>query len=311
MKKLFAIAMVICLVFAMSGAVLTASAEEAKPVDVKPVSFLYFTCPRGNATVEVKMEEHIDLSARIGTDEWTPVLEDRTFTLGLGERVYFKGTNPNGLGGNLHFAVSGVATVGGDLTTLLSENGQVDTIPCENCFAGLFAGSAGLTGASELELPSMNLAKGCYAGMFKDCTMLENAPLLPAEELAENCYENLFCGCKSLHAVTVRLKDYKEYEWSADEILSTTTAGWLEGVADRFFFCCTKDTPTNLRGVDFIPEQAEIVIGADKPYVENVDYLGASVLSTGNIVILCIVGAAAIAAIAALVVWKKRLAGRK
>jgi hypothetical protein len=30
------------------------------------------------------------------------------------------------------------------------------------------------------ELPAMKLARGCYACMFKKCTLLEIAPVLPA-----------------------------------------------------------------------------------------------------------------------------------
>lgn len=50
-------------------------------------------------------------------------------------------------------------------------------------------------------LPAIELAKGCYLGMFSNCTSLRTAPYLPAKKLANNCYAYMFSGCKSLKDV--------------------------------------------------------------------------------------------------------------
>ena len=48
--------------------------------------------------------------------------------------------------------------------------------------------------------PTVEVTLGdfCYAGMFKDCWKLTNAPNLPAKTLALGCYSQMFSNCPKL-----------------------------------------------------------------------------------------------------------------
>ena len=67
----------------------------------------------------------------------------------------------------------------------------------EHCYEGLFKGCINLVNAPSI-LPATTLSDYCYSGMFRDCTSLTTAPALPATTLADNCYYSMFQGCTSL-----------------------------------------------------------------------------------------------------------------
>ena len=91
-------------------------------------------------------------------------------------------------------------TVGGDITTLITQNGNVESLGA-NYFAELFSGKEGLTDASDLILPSTTLAADCYISMFNGCTALTATPALPATTLAAGCYSYMFSGCTALTTI--------------------------------------------------------------------------------------------------------------
>ena len=75
--------------------------------------------------------------------------------------------------------------------------GQTDLTGKDSVFRQLFRDSK-LLSAENLILPATTLAKGCYDGMFYECTSLTTAPELPATTLANECYYTMFKGCTSL-----------------------------------------------------------------------------------------------------------------
>ncbi|MCQ3907276.1 MAG: hypothetical protein MJ219_00505 [Mycoplasmoidaceae bacterium] len=89
-------------------------------------------------------------------------------------------------------------TVSGNIMSLLSENFEsLIEIPSEGCFDSLFCQS-GISSAADLILPSDELTKFCYAGMFMGCGSLTQPPELTATILAQGCYQFMFSGCWSL-----------------------------------------------------------------------------------------------------------------
>lgn len=154
-------------------------------------------------------------------NKWDEKNGVRTLVLQPNEKVYLKNMG-SGLSKNYsdfyRFSSTSYFSAGGDITTLLTENGT-DTLT-NYCFYDLFQGCTSLTSAPKL--PATTLANYCYYGLFQSCTSLTSAPSLPATTLKIGCYSSIFYGCKSLNSVTTYANDI-----SADYCL----ANWLSGVA--------------------------------------------------------------------------------
>ena len=125
------------------------------------------------------------------------------------------------------FVMTGKIAASGSIMYLLKKEGDLDTIPSNNCFSNLFYYCRSLTQSPELpattlmvscylsmfegcyslttasELPATTLLAGCYNSMFRDCTSLTTAPELPATTLANFCYNNMFNGCSSLNSIKI------------------------------------------------------------------------------------------------------------
>ena len=134
---------------------------------------------------------------------WTPLTDgDMVILKNVGDKVYFKGNNPNGFlhgeGGEAtsSFCMQGLIAASGNVMSLIDGVGKTTVIPNPNCFSHLFRNCKALTKAPEL--PATTLTEGCYADMFMDCEKLLETPELPATELAAECYQQMFVGCVSL-----------------------------------------------------------------------------------------------------------------
>ena len=134
---------------------------------------------------------------------WTPLTDgDMVILKNVGDKVYFKGNNPNGFsheeGGEAisSFCMQGLIAASGNVMSLIDGVGKTTVIPNPNCFSQLFRNCKALTKAPKL--PATTLTEGCYADMFMDCEKLLEAPELPATELATICYQQMFVGCVSL-----------------------------------------------------------------------------------------------------------------
>ena len=170
---------------------------------------------------------------------WLPLTPDgRVILENVGDKVYFRGNNPDGFSHALydmfspdsndrnacsHFMIlGGNVSASGSVMSLIDGVGISETIPCDYCFAYLFYYCGGLLNAPDLtattltkycydhmfqscqnlkqasDLPAMTLTEGCYSNMFNNCFLLERAPELPAKTLAKHCYEAMFMSCSKL-----------------------------------------------------------------------------------------------------------------
>ena len=154
-------------------------------------------------------EEELFPDINYSTDEgttWNTMHINDSITLeNVGDKVYFKGVNPNGLSQsegsqrrlhNVNFGMSGRIAASGSVMSLIDGEGISTKIPQESCFYNLFSRCSALTQAPEL--PATTLTRDCYNGMFSGCTNLTKAPDLPATELEPRCYQSMFLDCKNL-----------------------------------------------------------------------------------------------------------------
>ncbi len=150
----------------------------------------------GNITIQYSIDEG---------KSWQTLKQEEKITLeNIGDKVYLKGDNPNGLNGNYSgdyqmgctFSMSGRLSASGSVMSLVDETGRSTTIPNKNCFSYLFANCESLTQAPEL--PATTLMDSCYSNMFLGCTSLKKAPELPATIMSEACYQYMFMGCLDL-----------------------------------------------------------------------------------------------------------------
>lgn len=134
---------------------------------------------------------------KLNWNKWDENGGVRTLILQPNEKVYFKNTG-SGLSKHYadyyNFSSTSYFSAGGDVTTLITENGT-NTLT-DFCFFNLFNGCTSLTSAPSLK--ATTLANYCYNNMFEGCTSLTSAPALPATKLANSCYASMFSGCTSL-----------------------------------------------------------------------------------------------------------------
>ena len=96
------------------------------------------------------------------------------------------------------FSFTGEVNVGGDITTLLSPDGDVSSLPAHS-FRLLFSKCTVLISAADLSLPATEIGNYCYKNMFSGCTKLTSAPKgLPVTTLGIECCFEMFSGCTKL-----------------------------------------------------------------------------------------------------------------
>ncbi|MBQ0085192.1 MAG: leucine-rich repeat protein [Prevotella sp.] len=149
--------------------------------------------------------------SRDGGANWTTVDFSTVETTGditltnVGDKVYFRNngtsaTFSQSADNYYQFVMSGNVAASGNVMSLIDNNMESTTIPCNYCFYNLFNNCTELINAANLKLPATTLAEACYQNMFEDCISLEVAPALPAETLVKNCYNKMFEDCISLEA---------------------------------------------------------------------------------------------------------------
>ena len=192
------------------------------PVPPTPtVNYMYFEAQEANSTVALTSTLTTAPNLEYSTDgetwqEWQHTTADSVHTFdtitltAIGDRVYLRGDNPNGLGtlpeGTLmplysHFVMAGKIAAGGNIMSLLDKDAEMTEVPSFG-FVMLFGDITGENPNTSLTsapaLPATTLAGGCYESMFSGCTSLTSAPALPATTLAEVCYMDMFSDCSSL-----------------------------------------------------------------------------------------------------------------
>ncbi len=171
---------------------------------------LCFTAEMARSRISYETNESIfseiqlpDVQYSFDGKTWSLLLSNENITLeNVGDKVYFKGYNPNGFdqtmsygGPRLQFVTNGRISANGSVMSLIDGKGETTVIPNSFCFSWMFA-DCDITHAPEL--PATSLTEGCYQEMFSRCRYLKEAPGLPATKLANNCYTQMFYECSSL-----------------------------------------------------------------------------------------------------------------
>lgn len=132
-----------------------------------------------------------------------------SLSLPANSKVYLRGTNSTfgNFDSSNYFDCTKSYKVGGDITTLLSINGNILNLTGRDAvFIELFQNYESynkLVSVSSLILPSTTLSYACYVNMFYNCRSLIDVPVLPAMNLANSCYAGMFNSCSSLTTAPV------------------------------------------------------------------------------------------------------------
>lgn len=125
--------------------------------------------------------------------------------LTAGDEISFRRDNDNFAGARFVGDETLKINIYGNLMSMQYGSGfsgqtEIRNLTKGEVFANLFYG-IGVVDATELLLPSMNLASKCYMGMFSGCTSLMYGPELPATGLSTDCYSHMFYNCNNLREV--------------------------------------------------------------------------------------------------------------
>lgn len=163
-------------------------------------------------------------------DSWTELVYREKATLPSKVKVYIRAIGENlYVHNNLAYYYNGETNkgrfnIGGDITTLLNAEGNLEAIPYLAAFSQMFRNTK-VVDASKLTLPSTTLTNNCYYAMFWGCSELVRAPkVLPATVLTRSCYDSMFRQCSKL-------------EDGPEEICATTLAPIC---CDRMFSGCSE-----------------------------------------------------------------------
>ena len=220
---------------------------------------LCFTAKNNQATLRVAKlgnPGNINLQKSFDGKSWTPYNVGDVITINSGEKVYFKAVGQNSKMATspenyYKFEFTAELEASGNVNSLLEENEETArTMSLENremCYVNLFS-NTNLTTAPEL--PSTELAFGCYAFMFNNCAYLTTAPELPATTLADNCYYSMFSGCGNLKYVKVGFTDWNP---------TSATGEWLP--ENYGTFECSRDLINNTyeRSTNTVPNSWTMV----------------------------------------------------
>ena len=132
---------------------------------------------------------------------WTSWDYSRITLANIGDKVYFRGNNPNGFitssSNSSSFKCTADYRVGGDIAYLVSTTGSAATLPA-SCFRALFNSQEHLIDASNLILSATSVGDYCYYMMFNYCTALTAAPVISATSVGDSSFQSMFYGCTSL-----------------------------------------------------------------------------------------------------------------
>lgn len=144
----------------------------------------------------------VSLEYKIDNGDWSSCDIYNGVDVPIGSKIFFRGDNSRFCGdaSTLYnqFSVVGNYNIGGDITTLLNKDGNVESYSYDYVFCNLFTYSLTLINADELTLKVKNLSDYCYYFMFCGCSKLVTAPQLPATTLANYCYCGMFQQCSKL-----------------------------------------------------------------------------------------------------------------
>lgn len=223
----------------------------------------YFTIEAIDGQVEFKYNSHSTCEISFDKSSWTQYNnEGIDITLyGAGSKVYFRGVNNTIVGtfSYWNYNNGNRVKVYGNILSLIDRNfTNIQQLPSNNMFFGLFEGFNILADASNLViplvgefscermfsgctslvaapkiLPATTLSPYCYKQMFDDCISLVVAPVLPALTLTTGCYMAMFDGCTSLAYIKAMFLNYTPtYDDYSDPLGGT--GGWSGPSPDTY-----------------------------------------------------------------------------
>ena len=201
-------------------------ASPVPPVPPTPtVDYMYFEAQEANSTVALTSTLPTAPNLEYSTDgetwqEWQHTTADSTHTFdtltmtAVGDRVYLRGDNPNGLAtwpedaewpSYSHFEMTGKIDAGGNIMSLLDKDAEMTEIP-ESGFCFLFGDyseenpNTSLNSAASMHTVTSIGYCGCY-GMYSGCTSLTSAADMPLlTSIGEDGCVHTYFGCTSLTA---------------------------------------------------------------------------------------------------------------
>ena len=184
MKKLF-------LLFALMATALLSFG--AVPED----QFTFVSHQDGSLIGLATLSTHQTLEYSIDGISWNNMTTETTISLNNGVSLYVRGklTNNNSKWNHTQFTITGEVSAKGSIDYLWDFENLNAPLKVY-CGYRLFFDCQGLV--SPPELPSRNLATGCYRCMFQNCSNLREGPELPAMKMDTICYGGMFNGCSSL-----------------------------------------------------------------------------------------------------------------
>ena len=196
----------------------------ASPVPPTPtVDYMYFEAQEANSTVVLTSTLETAPDLEYSTDgvnwqEWQHTTADGAHTFdtltltAVGDKVYFRGDNPNGLGTLpegaeeplfSHFDMTGKIAAGGNIMSLLDKDAEMTEIPAFG-FMMLFGDITGenpntsLTTAAAMPAVTNIGTYGCEY-MYRGCTSLTSAAAMPAvTNIGMGGCVGMYMGCTSL-----------------------------------------------------------------------------------------------------------------
>lgn len=221
--------------------------------------YMYLEAAQANSTVSMVSMLTTAPSLEYSTDgvtwqEWQHTTADGThtfdtITLGaIGDRVYFRGDNPDGLaifpeGAEMpnfsNFMLTGAVNGGGNIMSLLDKT-MTSTVVPQFGFMGLFAIMGEGVEPVLLTTPSMDTITtigdhGCE-GMYSGCTSLTSAAAMPAvTTIGEGGCDGMYANCTSLTA--------------ASAMPAVTTIG--DHGCENMYFNCTFDMSSDGTTLNF------------------------------------------------------------
>jgi hypothetical protein len=197
-----------------------------RPVPPTPtVDYMYFEAVEANSTVSLMSMLETAPDLEYSTDgvtwqEWQHTTAEGTHTFDtltlteIGDRVYLRGDNPDGLGAFpegarrplfSHFEMTGKIAAGGNIMSLLDKDTEITEIPTFG-FLYLFGDiseenpNTSLTAAANMPQLTTIGYYGC-GGMYKGCTSLTAAANMPQlTTIGDGGCDDMYQGCTSLTA---------------------------------------------------------------------------------------------------------------
>ena len=235
---------------------------------------LKFVAKQANSSIQLTTD---------GTPGYTPTLEIsedgstwNSYTIGdiitlqnIDDFVMFRGNNVDTNGkckftvytsnientDNYVFVIQGNVECYGDITALCNNIGG--NIPLTMyAFTRLFKNCASIVKAPNL--PSAELALGCYRDMFETCTGLTETPILVAQTVQAGSYYKMFYGCSHIEKVITYMTDISA---------ASCLLYWLVGVASSGGFYCNQDLNI-ISGYNGIPNNWTRYNLDDTPWVD-------------------------------------------